>query len=25
MTDIGIDLKALQTETFMRITGLEGK
>jgi pyruvate formate lyase activating enzyme len=25
MTDIGIDLKALQTETFMRITGLEEK
>jgi pyruvate formate lyase activating enzyme len=25
MTDIGIDLKALQTETFMHITGLQGK
>jgi len=25
MTDIGIDLKALKTETFMRITGLKDK
>ena len=25
MTDIGIDLKGLETDTFMRITGLRGK